>query len=227
MLDNVPKIRNGVYLPKSIFNTSSYGQKYKPTIIDPRMIPPQVDWVYLFNLGIFVVFICSLFYICLYRYRNKEKIRKEKELKQQQLVIEFKKLLEEQAEKKKQEYTQQLMHNRNIMSKNVSSNIDNIKLNFENPYSKQYHQSYFNDIMPNNTSSDQNYELNFDPLYFPNFSNNYNQHYMQNKNLTLNYNQSNNNLNQIYTTQIQPSNSNNNSMYSETPFMNQVGLKNY
>ena len=221
-------IRNGVFLPKSIFTTasSSYGQKTK-NCIDPRIIaPPHIDWVYLFNLGVFVVFICSLFYICLYRYRNKEKIRKEKELKQQQLVIEFKKLLEEQAEKKKQEYTQQLMHNRSIMQKNVSSNIDHIKLNFENPYSKQYHQSYFNDIMPNNTSSDQNYELNFDPLYFPNFSNNYNQHYMQNKNLTLNYNQSNNNLNQIYTTQI-PQNNNINTMYSETPFMNQVGLKNY
>jgi hypothetical protein len=225
MHEIVPKIRNGVYLPKSIFNTSSYGQKYKTGInmIDPKMIPPPVDWVYLFNLGVFVVFICSLFYICLYRYRNKEKIRKEKELKQQQLVIEFKKLLEEEAEKKKQEYTQQLMHNRSIMQKNVSSNIDNVKLNFENPYSKQYHQSYFNDIMPNNTT-DQNYELNFDPLYFPNFSNNYNQHYMQNKNMTLNYNQSNSNNKPITYNQIQSSNNNN---YSETSFFNQVGLKNY
>ncbi len=152
MHELAPKIRNGVYLPKNMFNTSFYGQKTK-NCVEPKMIaPPSVDWVYLFNLGIFVVFICSLFYICLYRYRNKEKIRKEKELKQQQLVIEFKKLLEEQAEKKKQEYTQHLMNNRTIMQKNVSSNIDNIKLNFENPYSKQYHQSYFNDIMPNNTS---------------------------------------------------------------------------
>ena len=32
-----------------------------------------LDWNFLFNLGVFVLFICSIFYVCLHRYRNKKK----------------------------------------------------------------------------------------------------------------------------------------------------------
>jgi hypothetical protein len=198
MHETVSKIKNGVFLPKNIFTSQFQKQKIGITTIDPRMIPPQIDWVFLFNLAVFVLFTCSLFYVCLYRYRNKEKLRKEKELKQQQLVWEFKKALEEQAEQKKQ----QMQKNRQNTQSIISSNIDNIRLNLENPYllnkpsnnnTPYQYQHQQNTIYQNNIPIDNgiNYDLNFEPSFYPNFSNNYNQDYMQNKNLQLNYNQSN------------------------------------
>jgi hypothetical protein len=193
MNETVSKIRHGVFLPKNIFTSQFQKQKIGITTIDPRMIPPQIDWVFLFNLGVFVLFICSLFYVCLYRYRNKEKIKKEKELKQQQLVLEFKKALEEEAIKQSENKKKQILQNRQGTQMMISSNIDNIRLNLENPYllnktSKNENNNQYNNQYNNNGI---NYDLNFDPSFYPNFSNNYNQDYMQNKNLQYNYNQSN------------------------------------
>lgn len=137
---NETKIRNGVFLPKSLF-TPIYQNKFmteRQRILQTQLggnagldrnIPSPVDWCFLFNLGVFVIFVCSLFYICLYRYRNKEQLKREKEHKQKMLVLEFKQLLEEQmkqAELKKQQQASRFIDTR------MMNNIP--RLNFENPY---------------------------------------------------------------------------------------------
>jgi hypothetical protein len=145
---NETKIRNGVLLPKSILIPS--GQH--PFLTQRQRLlqkqlgsmkgnesggggPPHIDWCFLFNLGIFVLFICSLFYICLDRYRNKERLKREKEYKQQMLVLEFKKLLEEKkAETQKQQQQQPFNDNRSMML----MNNDISRLPFYNPYLLNY-----------------------------------------------------------------------------------------
>ena len=88
----------GIYLPKTMFVPSSTYHSpynsYKPQYGGARM-PPIVDWGLLFNLAVFTIFICSFFYICLYRYRNKSRIMKENEIKQKKLLYEFQAALKE------------------------------------------------------------------------------------------------------------------------------------
>ena len=107
--------------------------------------PPHIDWGFLFNLGVFVLFICSIFYICLDRYRNKERLKREREYKQQMLVLEFKKLLEEkQAELQKQNQNQNQSQHRNFQmpfedTRNMMlMNNDISRLTFDNPYLLKY-----------------------------------------------------------------------------------------
>lgn len=89
---------SGIYLPKTMFVPSSTYHSpynsYKPQYGGARM-PPMVDWGLLFNLSVFTIFICSFFYICLYRYRNKSRIMKENEIKQKKLLYEFQAALKE------------------------------------------------------------------------------------------------------------------------------------
>ena len=161
---NETKIRNGVFLPKSILIPSNQNQflTQRQRLLQKQLGnvmggggggvgrgnggPPHIDWGFLFNLGVFVLFICSIFYICLDRYRNKERLKREKEYKQQMLVLEFKKLLEEkQAELQKQNQTQtQLPHQQNFQmpfedTRNMMlMNNDISRLTFDNPYLLKY-----------------------------------------------------------------------------------------
>jgi hypothetical protein len=254
MQENVSKIRNGFYLPKSTlipsYQNQFMTQRQRMLNIQNgggnnlgKKIPPQVDWTFLFNLGIFVLFICSLFYICLYRYRNKEQLRKDKELKQKQLVWEFKQALEEQNKKQAEMKKEQIMNNRMNHQMMVSSNIDNVRLNLENPYYINNNNNNTNNTNNNintmnnitgmngmNGMNGINYDLNFEPSFYPNFSNNYNVNYMQNKNLDLNYNQNQNQNNDSYelarkTYKLDKDNGNN--MNTESTFMNQTTFKNW
>jgi len=227
MQENVSKIKNGFYLPKSSlipsYQNQFMTQRQRMLNIqnggsNGKKIPPQVDWTFLFNLSIFVLFICSLFYICLYRYRNKEQLRKEKELKQKQLVWEFKQALEEQNKKQAEMKKEQIMNNRMNNQMMVSSNIDNVRLNLENPY-----------LINNNNMNGINYDLNFEPSFYPNFSNNYNVNYMQNKNLELNYNQhqNKNQNNDSYELSRKTYKLDKDNMNTESTFMNQTNFKNW
>ncbi len=141
---NETKIRNGVFLPKSILITPYQNQflTQRQRLLQTQLggnqnrgnAPTAVDWSFLFNLGVFVLFICSLFYICLHRYRNKEQLKREKEHKQKMLVLEFKQLLEEQQKKqdeikKQQKYN--FIDNRQMMN-------NQLQLKFENPYLLNY-----------------------------------------------------------------------------------------
>lgn len=236
MQETVSKIKNGFYLPKSTLIPSYQNQfmTQRQRILNMqngggnslgKKIPPQVDWTFLFNLGIFVLFVCSLFYICLYRYRNKEQLRKDKELKQKQLVWEFKQALEEQNKKQAEMKKEQIMNNRMNHQMMVSSNIDNVRLNLENPYLINNNNNNMNGM------NGINYDLNFEPSFYPNFSNNYNTNYMQNKNLDLNYNQNQNQNknNDSYelarkTYKLDKDNMNFN---TESTFMNQTTFKNW
>jgi hypothetical protein len=149
---NETKIRNGVFLPKSILiqnNFLTQRQRLLQTQLGNNKVgggngPPHIDWGFLCNLGIFVLFICSVFYICLDRYRNKERLKREKEYKQQMLVLEFKKLLEEkQAETQKQKQTQlPQQHNFQMPFEDTRNmmlmNNDISRLTFDNPYLIKY-----------------------------------------------------------------------------------------
>jgi hypothetical protein len=159
---NETKIRNGVFLPKSILIPSNQNQflTQRQRLLQKQLGnvmggggggignggPPHIDWFFLFNLAVFVLFICSIFYICLDRYRNKERLKREKEYKQQMLVLEFKKLLEEkQAELQKQNQTQtQLPQQQNFQmpfedTRNMMlMNNDISRLTFDNPYLLKY-----------------------------------------------------------------------------------------
>ena len=140
---NETQIRNGVFLPKSILITPYQNQFFTQRQRLQSQLggnqnrgngPIAVDWSFLFNLGVFVLFICSLFYICLHRYRNKEQLKREKEYKQKMLVLEFKQLLEEQQKKqdelnKQQKYN--FIDNRQMMN-------NSLQLKFENPYLLNY-----------------------------------------------------------------------------------------
>ncbi len=134
---NETKIRNGVFLPKSLLIQNQFLTQ-RQRILQSQLGggnnikgPSPVDWCFLFNLGIFVLFICSLFYICLDRYRNKERLKREKEYKQQMLVLEFKQLLEEQERKKQLEIQQN-------KSKFIDNRMNIPRLNFDNPYLLNY-----------------------------------------------------------------------------------------
>ena len=234
MQETVSKIRNGFYLPKSTLIPSYQNQfmTQRQRILNMqngggnnlgKKIPPQVDWGFLFNLGIFVGFVCSLFYICLYRYRNKEQLRKEKELKQKQLVWEFKQALEEQNKKQAEMKKEQIMNNRMNNQIMVSSNIDNVRLNLENPYLINNNMNEINGM------NGINYDLNFEPSFYPNFSNNYNVNYMQNKNLELNYNQNQNKNqnNDSYELSRKTYKLDQYNMNTESTFMNQTNFKNW
>ena len=158
---NETKIRNGVFLPKSILIPSNQNQflTQRQRLLQKQLGnvtggggggrgnggPPHIDWGFLFNLGVFVLFICSIFYICLDRYRNKERLKREREYKQQMLVLEFKKLLEEkQAELQKQNQTQIPQQHRNFQmpfedTRNMMlMNNDISRLTFDNPYLLNY-----------------------------------------------------------------------------------------
>ena len=150
---NETKIRNGVFLPKSLVippgqhQFLTQRQRLLQTQLGNNKLgggPPHIDWGFLGNLGIFVLFISTLFYICLDRYRNKERLKREKEYKQQMLVLEFKKLLEEkQAETQKQKQTQlPQQHNFQMPFEDTRNmmlmNNDISRLTFDNPYLIKY-----------------------------------------------------------------------------------------
>ena len=139
---NETKIRNGVFLPKSILIQNHFLTQ-RQRLLQTQLGnikggggngPPHIDWGFLCNLGIFVLFICSVFYICLDRYRNKERLKREKEYKQQMLVLEFKNLLEEEQRKKQLEIQKQqqrpFIDDRSMMLMNNDIN----RLTFDNPY---------------------------------------------------------------------------------------------
>lgn len=150
---------NGIYLPKRLFTNhiqnggfKGYGGGYngnykviKTGFFTPRFnnynngdTPIPIDWGVIFNLCIFTLFIGSLFYVCLYRYRNKEKFIKEKELKQKQLVYEVKQALEEQQRKQQQQQSQkkyeQMMEHRRQNQIGLTKKLETANIQLENPY---------------------------------------------------------------------------------------------
>ena len=149
-------------------------------------------------------------------------MRKEKELKQKQLVWEFKQALEEQNKKHAEMKKEQIMNNRMNNQMMVSSNIDNVRLNLENPY-------LINNNNNMNGMNGINYDLNFEPSFYPNFNNNYNTNYMQNKNLELNYNQNQNKNqnNDSYELSRKTYKLDQYNMNTESTFMNQTNFKNW
>ena len=94
----------------------------------------QVDYALLFNLGVFTLFVCSLFYICIYRYRNKKKLKKEQELKQKQLLYEVKKQLEEDEKNQGIKKYNEMLEDKRTSQMMVNSNLDNIRNQMSNPY---------------------------------------------------------------------------------------------
>ncbi len=159
-MSNSSLLNKGIYIPKSFlsntyqksrYNTpsfnSSFGNNHNNQFGGERGNgPPPVDWGFLFNLGVFSLFICSLFYICVYRYRNKERLRKETELKQKQLVYEFKKALEEQNRNAQQNRYNQIMENKRQNQIMVSSKMDDVRLDFHNPYRIDNNNMGFNSV---------------------------------------------------------------------------------
>jgi hypothetical protein len=142
-MSNSSLLNKGIYIPKSFLSNTYQKSRYNtPSFNSSNQFgggvygggAPPVDWGFLFNLGIFSLFICSLFYICLYRYRNKERLRKETELKQKKLVYEFKKALEEQNRNAQQMRYNQIMQNKRQNQIMVSSKMDDVRLDFHNPY---------------------------------------------------------------------------------------------
>ncbi len=193
---------NGIYLPKRIFTNhiqnggfKGYGGGYngnykviKTGHFTPRFnngngeSPIPIDWGVIFNLCIFTLFIGSLFYVCLYRYRNKEKFIKEKELKQKQLIYEVKLALEEQQRKQSQKKYEQMMENRRQNQIGLSKKMETANLQLENPYLSNFgvasnigsmlgENTLFSDNSFNsnnnfnnnfgNSDNNQNYQLNF------------------------------------------------------------------
>ena len=94
----------------------------------------QVDYALLFNLSVFTLFVCSLFYICIYRYRNKKKLKKEQELKQKQLLYEVKKQLEEDERNQAIKKYNEMLEDKRTSQMMVNSNLDNIRNQMGNPY---------------------------------------------------------------------------------------------
>ena len=134
-------LSKGVYLPKSLFTPSSYFSYQSPynkqiggSGFDYRRLPPNVDWGLLFNLAVFTIFVCSFFYICLYRYRNKQKIRKENELKQKKLVYEFNKALKEKHRQETVKKYNQMLENKRMNQMTIGGGLNNFVADFENPY---------------------------------------------------------------------------------------------
>jgi hypothetical protein len=153
---NITKgLGKGVFLPKNLFNPyhSSYSS-YKNQSINLNLNQhggslnsnsnanhgyhyngiKQLDYGLLFNLGVFTLFVCSLFYICVYRYRNKKKLKKEQELKQKQLLYEVKKQLEEDEKNQAIKKYNQMLEDKRTNQMMVNSNLDNIRNQMNNPY---------------------------------------------------------------------------------------------
>jgi hypothetical protein len=209
---------NGIYLPKRLFTNhiqnggfKGYGGGYggggnnykviKTGNFTPRFNnningdgPMPIDWGVIFNLCIFTLFIGSLFYVCLYRYRNKEKFIKEKELKQKQLVYEVKQALEEQQRKQSQKKYEQMMENRRQNQIGLTKKIETANLQLENPYLSNFgvasnmgsmlgENTLFSDNNFNNTSNfannfgnsdnNQNYQINFEKNQYKNLESAY------------------------------------------------------
>jgi len=156
---NITKgLSNGVFLPKTLFNPSytsyiSYKNQSQQNLNlnnqkgGSRSFSngngngngnikgiEQVDYALLFNLGVFTLFVCSLFYICIYRYRNKKKLKKEQELKQKQLLYEVKKQLEEDERNQAIKKYNQMLEDKRTSQMMINSNLDNIRNQMSNPY---------------------------------------------------------------------------------------------
>ncbi len=159
----------GVFLPKNLFTPSSYYSYQSPYRssqqrggFDYRRLPPDVDWCLLFNLGVFTIFICSIFYICLYRYRNKAKIRRENEIKQKKLVYEFNQALKENERKQAVKRYNQILENKRL----ANSGLDAIRMNLDNPYllnqnNNPYNNQNFNQFSAFNQSNEIPNNFNF------------------------------------------------------------------
>ena len=154
---NITKgLSNGVFLPKTLFNpsytsyTSYKNQSQQNLNLNNQKGSSrsfgnvngngnikgieQVDYALLFNLGVFTLFVCSLFYICIYRYRNKKKLKKEQELKQKQLLYEVKKQLEEDERNQAIKKYNEMLEDKRTSQMMVNSNLDNIRNQMGNPY---------------------------------------------------------------------------------------------
>ena len=154
---NITKgLNKGVFLPKTLFNPSytsylSYKNQSQQNLNlnnqkgGSRSFGngngngnikgiEQVDYALLFNLGVFTLFVCSLFYICIYRYRNKKKLKKEQELKQKQLLYEVKKQLEEDERNQGIKKYNEMLEDKRTSQMMVNSNLDNIRNQMSNPY---------------------------------------------------------------------------------------------
>ena len=152
---NITKgLSNGVFLPKTLFNPSytsytSYKNQSQQNLNlnlnnqkgGSRSFMngnikgiEQVDYALLFNLSVFTLFVCSLFYICIYRYRNKKKLKKEQELKQKQLLYEVKKQLEEDERNQAIKKYNEMLEDKRTSQMMVNSNLDNIRNQMGNPY---------------------------------------------------------------------------------------------
>lgn len=150
---NITKgLSNGVFLPKTLFNpsytsyTSYKNQSQQNLNLNNQKGGSrsfmngnikgieQVDYALLFNLSVFTLFVCSLFYICIYRYRNKKKLKKEQELKQKQLLYEVKKQLEEDERNQAIKKYNEMLEDKRTSQMMVNSNLDNIRNQMGNPY---------------------------------------------------------------------------------------------
>ena len=178
----------GVFLPKSMFiptySTSGYNSPFKTQKTFQSggkfsNAPSLVDWGLIFNLSVFTIFVCSIFYICLYRYRNKEKIRRETELKKRKLAYEFQQAMEENRKNQAVKKYNQILENKRYNQMMVNANLDNLRLQMTNPYllnennNTNYTNNYTNNYVPksysSNTSS-QKQNSSFPPLSQPNFN---------------------------------------------------------
>jgi hypothetical protein len=151
----------GVLLPKNMFaptyNTNSYNSPYRTVQRGGRISsngPILVDWGLIFNLSIFTIFVCSIFYICLYRYRNKQKIRKEMEIKQKKIAFEFQKAYEDSQKDLAVKKYNQILENKRYNQMMVNANLDNLRLQMNNPYLLNDNNSNNNYTPQFNTSSD-------------------------------------------------------------------------
>lgn len=150
----------GVLLPKNMFaptyNTNAYNSPYRSMQRGGRMLnngPILFDWGLIFNLSVFTIFVCSIFYICLYRYRNKQQIRKEIEIKQKKIAMEFKKAYEDSQKDLAVKKYNQILENKRYNQMMVNANLDNLRLKMNNPYLLNDDNS--NNYTPQfNTSSD-------------------------------------------------------------------------
>ena len=228
-MSNSSLLNKGIYIPKSFlsntyqksrYNTPSFNNSYNQNQFGGgggegnRYGPPPVDWGFLFNLGVFSLFICSLFYICVYRYRNKERLRKETELKQKQLVYEFKKALEEQNRNAQQKRYEQSMENKRQTQIMVSSKMDDVRLDFHNPYRID------NDNLGNNSTFGINFSLDNGRISANDNYNNYNNYSMPNINNEKKLNGYEMMYQSYKVNDFQP-------ITSSSPFMNQTGLMHY
>jgi len=222
----------GIYIPKSFLSNTYQKARYNtPSFNSSNQFgggvyggggPPPVDWGFLFNLGIFSLFICSLFYICVYRYRNKQKLRKETELKQKQLVYEFKKALEEQNRNAQQNRYNQIMANKRQNQIMVSSKMDDVRLDFHNPYRID------NNNLGNNSSFGVEFNLNNGRINANDNYNNFDNNYMNNYNNYSMPNISNEKKLNGYEMMYQSYKVNDfQPIGGNSPFMNQTGLMHY